>query len=307
MNKTIDFSTAKDTDGLQEILNLAYRALGNPIFVFNMEYELMAHSDGADNDDRICAEFMEFGKLGPETLEFFKNECFIDAVASCDGVTCLISDKLKYDRIFGQLYNKKQAPVADLVIVACEKPFAPDTKDLIKELCAVISKNFAKDEFFQIYGHIYQETIIKKLIEKDVENKGIYAGHVANIYSGLKDNVFVAVADMGKPGLDYDKLAQCRNAFESACPEFKYFVYSDRIIALISSESVRLSAECPRLKKLCRFAKSKGITIGVSECFENLYNLHIYYEQAAQALRDKQNSIGDDLNLFVFESSAARD
>ena len=155
MGKFINFFNTKKEDSIEKLLNEAYKKLGNPIFVFNMEYELMAHSYGADNDDRICAEFMQYGKLGPKTIEFFGNECFIDTVASCDGVTYLISDKLKYDRIFGQLYSKNNSPVADLVIVACEKPFEPNTPALVKELCATISKNLVKDEFYQIYGQTY--------------------------------------------------------------------------------------------------------------------------------------------------------
>jgi len=295
MIKLANIFKPKETTDTQEILNAAYKKLENPIFIFNMEYELMAHSDGADNDDRICAEFMEHGKLGSETLEFFKNECFIDAVANCDGVTYLVSDKLKYDRVFGQLYNKKLSPVADLVIVACEKEFEPNTKELVKELCEKISNAFAKNEFYQIYGQTYQETIVKKLIEKSIENKGIYAGHVANIDNGLKDNIFVAIADAGQPNQSYDNLARLRNLFENACPQFKHFIYSNYIITLISSENKQF--DMPKeFKKLRRLAKSKKIHIGISEGFENLFNMHIHYNQAMYAL----NSGLKDGNEFIF-------
>ena len=297
MNKLLDIFKTKEEHSMQEILNAAYKALGNPIFVFNMEYELMAHSDGADNDDRICAEFMQYGKLGLETLEFFNNECFIDAVASCDGITSLVSDKLKYDRIFGQLYNKKGSPVADLVIVACEKPFAQNEAELVRELCATISKNLAKNEFYEIYGQKYQERVIKKMIENDIEDRGIYAGHVANIDSGLKDNIFLAVTDIRKSNADYTELERYRILFERACPEFKHFIYSNHIVTLISSENTQLDT-ATNLKKFKKFAKSKHACVGISECFENLFNMHTYHNQAIQALNSSLKNGHESISFF---------
>jgi len=292
----------KETGSLQDILNAAYKALGNPIFVFNMEYELIAHSDGADNDDSICMEFLEYGKLGSETLEFFKNECFIDAVASCDGVTYLISDKLKYDRIFGQLYNKKRLPVADLVIVACEKPFEPNTANRVKELCEDVSKFFSKDTFYQVYGHAYQEAIVTKLIKGNIENKGIYAGHVANIDNGLKDNIFMAVGIFAQSDLTYNNLACHRDLFARTFPAFKWFVYGQHLVALISSATTEIDAT--ELKKLRRLLKHKGMRMGISDCFENLFTMHMHYAQALHALESSKHDGKESIFFFTAAYSA---
>ena len=277
--------------GLKYILDEAYKILGNPIFVFNMEYELIAHSEGYDNDDRICAEFVKYGKLGAETIEFFKDENFIDAVANCNGTTYLSSEKLKYDRIFGQLYNdnSKLCPVADLVIVACEQPFCKDMSDLIATLCTVISSAFAKDKFYKKYAVSYQENIAALLLDGKIENKGIYSGHLANIYNSLKNNIFLVAANI-ESGAAMQKLMQRRDAFSLACPDFKYYIYSGYIVMLLSFEEKTLNFQNKCLRKIFRLAKKFNMPLGISDCFENLFEMNEKYRQALLALEEAKKT-----------------
>ena len=196
--KTKQLNEIENGRGIQYILNKTHEIMGNPVLIFDMEYNLITASTDGINDDPIWCEFMTHGKLSDDTLEFFKNESFIDSVANCtqfDGVTYLFSSKLKYNRIFGQLYNKDQLPVADLVMVACENPFEDCTPELIKTVCDIISKEISQDEYYQSYGQNYQDDIIKKLIEDNIRDKGVYSGHVSNIEKGLKPNISLAVAD----------------------------------------------------------------------------------------------------------------
>ena len=286
--------------GLNYILEEAYKILGNPIFVFNMEYELLANSDGADNDDPICAEFMRNGKLGSQTTEFFKNEDFIDAVASCNGVVYLSSDKLKYDRVFGQLYNSKHLPVADLVIVASDKLFEEDIQPLVRTLCSVVSSELGKDKFYEEYGQSYQEGIVDLLADGKIENKGVYSGHVSNVDKDLKENIFLAVCNLPKESQTQSKLAYCRDTLKAACPVFKYFIHSNQIIILMSFNKKNLVVE-KDLKKILPLLEEFYARIGISSCFENLFEMNTYYKQALCALKDglKQKS---DKHVFLYKN-----
>ena len=282
--------------GLSYILNEAYKILGNPIFVFNMEYELIAHSDGYDNDDCICAEFVKYGKLSTETIEFLKNEDFIDAVANCHGTVYLTSEKLKYERIFGQLYSDKLSPVADLVIVACEKPFCEQSGELVAVLCALISSELAHDMLYKEYARDYQERIVGLLAGGKIEQREIYSGHVANIYNTLRDTIYVAVADISRSDSAVE-LSVCRDVLTRRCPDFRYYVYDNTIIMLLSFEGKEFSLEHEQIKKLSRLLRELNLRIGVSNSFENLFQMEIPYKQARQAV---QTANQDCTNRRIF-------
>lgn len=287
MHKTGDrlkqVKSLKNAKGIQYILNSAYEILGNPMLIFNMEYELIAYSEGAVTDDPIWGEFMTHGRLCDETVAFFKSESFIDEVANStifDGITYLISDKLKYDRIFGQIYNKEHQPVADLVAVACDRPFEDDTPELIATICSVISKRLGKSKFYQDYGQAYQENIIKELLDG---NKELHSSHVANIDKDLKANIFVAVADITQCDPACAKLMYFQDLFRRRRRSFKYAVYSNYIIILISSDSMTLCVK-KDLNKLYSLFKQHNIYVGISSGFQNLYELQNYYNKALEAL-----------------------
>ena len=276
--------------GLQYILDQIHDIMGNPALIFDMEYKLIASPTDAENDDPIWCEFMTLGKLNDETIEFFKNESFIDSVANCtqfEGVTYLFSDNLEYDRIFGQLYNGEQLPVADLVMVACENPFEEYTPELIKTACNILSEEISLDYDYKSYGQSYQESIIEKLIEGNISDKGLYSGHVSNIDRGLKSNIFIAVAEMPQTNSAYKNLIEFRDLLKHAEPDFKYSIYSDYVIILISSSKSEIIIE-EDLNNLVHLIKKEKINVGISSRFENLFVLQKYYLEAVHALKSAE-------------------
>jgi len=292
----------KNGKGIQYIINEAYKILENPILIHDMEYKLVVSPDGAISDDCIWNEFMISGKLCDETIEFCKNESFIDSVANCtnfDGVTYLISDKLKYNRIFGQLYTNNNMPVADLVMMACDKPFEDDTPELIETLCKVLSKELSQCKYYQDYAQTYQEALIRKLIEGDIEDKGLYSSHVSNINSGLKTNIFLAVADLAQNGSAHATLVYFRDLFKRTQPAFKYSIYADYIVILASSDYAVLNVK-KDLNKLNKLFKQQNIYAGISSNFENLYEMQIYYTEAVNALNNGSKS-NNDQRIFLYD------
>lgn len=275
----------KKCKGIQHLLNEFSIIIENPMLIHDMEYSLIAYTDGNIADDPIWNEFMAHGRLSRETIEFCMRECFIDAVSNCDGVTYLISDKLKYDRIFGQLYNSDHMPVADLCAVAYNKPFDKDAPALIKTICDKLSKELGGDDYYQNYGQTYQESIMRKLIEGTIEDRRLYSGHLANIYMGLKTNIYLVVADIAQSGAAHENLKYFKDLFMRTQPAFKYVIYDNYIVILISTNSKTFNAE-KNLAGLYELFEQNSIFFGISSSFENLFEMPIYYNEAVSALKN---------------------
>lgn len=272
----------KNGNGIQYILNEAYKILGNPILIHDMEYKLIDCNKNILVDDPIWIEFVSTGTVSNNWLEFFKNECFIESAANTKKVTFLISDSLKYPRIYGKLFNKDKLQVGCACMVAYNKPFEDQDPEIFEMICDTISEEFGRTEYYQKYGQMYFDILIKELIH-GIEDKELYAAHIESIYMHLKNNIYLAVVDFSKCNSEHSSLEYYRNLFKHLYPSFKYAIYLNYIIIMISTDNnfMNIKKELRCFKKI--FEKD-NIYMGISSCFYNLYELPKYYNEAIDKL-----------------------
>lgn len=269
-------------EGIDYLLQEAYAILGNPILIHDMEYKAVALNKNAVTDDPIWNAYATKGTVGRKWLDFFKNECFLEAAANAKTITFLTSDKLKYNRIFGKLFNKNNIQIGCAVLLACDKPFADEDPILFEELCAILSAEFGKNDFYNVYGQAYFEKLMKELIA-GVEDAALYAAHVESIYLHLKSNLYLAVVDIGKCDPTYTKLTHYRDLLKKTQPEYAYAIYGNSILIIIGTDSPKLYIE-KDIHQLHRFFHENNIYAGISESFENLFELGKYYRKALAAM-----------------------
>lgn len=281
--KKIDqIKTLKNGKGIQYLLDEAYKIIGNPMILFDIEYNLLAYTN-VFTDDPIFSEIIAKGNFSYETQKFFMEEGFIDSVASAKTVTFMLSEKLKYERILGKVFDKDHLQVANLVIVANNRRFEDESPMVLEAFCEVLSHEIIKNEFYQNYGLMYQENYIKKLIDGSLEEKRLYAGHIEIVYTGLKDYLHLVVADITQCDPELTKLIYFRDLFKKEQSTYKYSIYSNYIVIIMSSDEIEQNVrkDLTRLEKIFRRNK---IYAGVSSQFENLFELPKYYQEAISAL-----------------------
>lgn len=270
----------KNSKGIQYLLNAGSRILGNPIYIHDIDYRLIANTENIATDDYLWNELVTIGKHSEDSIDLFKNEYFIDAMANAKIITLLVSDKLKYDRIIGKVLSKNNVMAACAGIIACNKPFDEDDSIAFEILCKKLSKEISKSEFYSTYAEEHQEAVINKLIDGSIIDKKLYTRRVAEVYEGLKNYLYIAVADIGA---NKNKVTYFKNMFKQAQPKFKYSVYGDNVIIIFSSDDITLNVK-KELKKLNKIIEENGICVGISNCFENLFELRKYYIEAFRAL-----------------------
>jgi len=298
-NKRKQLEALKNVKGIQCILNKAYKILGNPILTHDDEYKLIAYTDNITTDDPIWVEIVTNGTVGPERLEFYKNEYFFDTVANAEKITFLLSDKLKYDRIFGKIYDKDYIQVGCACMVACNKPFDETDPELFEIVCDLITRELEEDEFYNQYGQSYLETLVSGLIDGDFKDKKLYTAHVEIVYKHLKTYIYLSVVDVNQCGAGPAQLAYYRDLFKNTEPAFKYSVYSNYILIIFSTENVVMNAE-KDMNKLNQIFIENNMFVGISSSFENLFELHKYYQEATDALNYGINS-HDGGQIFLYD------
>lgn len=295
----------KNGKGIPYLLQKAYAILENPILMHDMEYKVIAHNENVVTDDPIWIEYATNGTVGADWLDFFKNECFIETAANAKTITFLTSDKLQYNRIFGKLFNKNNIQIGCACMVACNKPFEEEDSLLFEEICAVFSKEFGKNQYYTDYGQAYLEKLLAELIA-GISDKDLYTAHVESIYMHLQTNLYFAVADIGEATSDAAKLAQCRDAFRKTQPEYTYAVYDKYVLIIISIDDSQLYVE-KHLKQLYRLFRKNMIRVGISSCFDNLFELPRYYKEACKALQAGLENAAQGVFLYEQLSGTAHD
>jgi len=283
--------------GVQYILDEAYRILGNPILTHDMEYKVIAYNEN-ETDDPIWNEFMTTGMVGHDRLVFYRDECFFEMAADAGKITFLLSDKLKYDRLFGKLFTKDSIQIGCACMTATEKPFEEVDPILFEIVCDILNKEFCNSELYQSYGQAYMETLIGQLIENNIEDIGFYIATIESLYIGLKSILRVAVLDINQCNPTYTKLTYFRDIFKQAQPDFKYAVFSNYILILMSSDSTILHIE--DLNKLYTLFEKNNMYIGISDCFENLFDLREHYKEAISALNHGLKNNGRQ-RIFLYD------
>lgn len=272
-------------NGIQYLLNEACKILGNPILTHDMDYKTIAYTENIVTDEPIWNEFVTTGMVGYDRLLFYKDECFFEAAANAKKITFLLSDKLKYDRIFGKLFTKNSIQIGCACMVACYKPFEDDTPELFEIFCDILSKEFCKSKFYQNYGQAYMETLLTQLIEKRIIDADLYTAQIESVYIGFDSILRVAIADISQFDPEYTKLEYFRDLFKHARPDYKYAIYSQYIVIIMSSKKEIFDAK-EALNKLNTLFNQRNIYVGISSGFENLFELQKYYAEAVNALHD---------------------
>lgn len=269
----------KNGIGVQRLIDEASKILGNPLLVFNTEYELLAHTE-VITDDAFWNELVTQGTFGKESQQLFVDEGFVEEVANSR--IALLRSENRYDRISGKLYNKNNSFVSNLLIVACNKPFGENDQMVFEIICKLLTKEISKNEFFQEYEQTHQESIIKNLLDGNYDIKQDIA-QVSILYDSLGPSLYIAVLDISFCNIENSNTDYFIKLLRTSMPRFKYATYSGYILMIISTNNDTLDVG-NELRHLIKFLEQNNIYAGISGRFENLFDLNKYYSDAQKSL-----------------------
>lgn len=299
----------KNGKGIAYILNESYEILGNPIVMFDTSYNLLACVDGIVTDDWLWNEITTLGTFSHETVDFFNTENFIEAYAQADVVALMKSDKLKYDRVEGKLFDKDGVQLGNINVVSCMKPFEDGDMELIGILCEILSVELQNSEFYKKIDRVYQESLLSNLLDGKIQDNEIVKAKIAELYEELKTNLYLAIADITKYDHTLTHLAYFRDLFKKIQAEYKYYIHLNDIVIIISTDNTMLNIKND-LSKLNEFFIKYKIYAGISSGFQDLLKLREYYREAINALNYGLNGKGlqhifkyDDIRIEHFLNS----
>lgn len=275
----------KNCLNLQLLINEAYKILGNPVILYDADWKILAYAEGVITDDPLWNNHINDGAI-EGNVETYLNAGFIDLLISKDKVLIMESEQLKYSRIFGKIFDKDGNLMAGVSIVASDKPFEEGDLVLTEAICKILSDEILKIPYYQGFAQMKLESCINMLISKELRdlNDRLYVSlFVEMVYRGLKNNLYLAVADISQRDPTYTKLEYYRDLFKRIRPAFKYSIYANYIVIIMSTDEISFHPK-KALARLNRFFEQDHIRVGISNRFENLFDLRKYFNEAVYAL-----------------------
>ena len=288
MNIIEQIKALENGNGIQYLLNSAYRIFNNPLLMFNADYNLIAFTD-VQFDDPIWNEFVTTGILSLETLEFLAKEHMTEDVVNAEKIVTIKRDKLKYARMSGHITNRDKITIGLATMYEYKTPFTSESMAAFEVLTDKIILEIRDYDYFTMFAMTYHEDKINLLLDGTVKNPLLYNPHAQILYSGFEDYIYVAVVSLERynilDNVHHSRLEYFKSMLKTKYKSFKYSVYEDYIVMLMSSKHKNFYG-AQFFAALAVFFEQKGLTMGVSGSFENMYELRQYYDQAVAVLKD---------------------
>ena len=297
MLKQID--ALENGKGIQYLLDSSYNVIHHPIVMFDTFYTLIAYTNVLI-DDPILNELVTTGTISMKTQEFIAREQFTELAANANRSVAMISEYLERPRLTGYIYNSENIKVAVLTMVLDTLPIDTKTVEAFDRLLCKFDSEIRDIEYYRNYGKAYHERLINMLLDGTIKDVSIYTPHVQILYDGFKDYLFVAVIDISKSRIYNKNPEYFKSMLHSMRREYKYAIFNGYIVMIMSSDSQGLN-DSMLLRIPLDFINQNNLLVGISESFENLFELRAHYDRAVETLRAGINSKSDE-RIFICDA-----
>ena len=286
MNKPEQIKALENGNGIQYLLDSAYKIFNNPLYVVDADYNLLAFTE-APVDDPIWAELITTGTYSMEALESLAKERFIENFLNAEKTMILKSDRFKYRRLSGHIHVRGNKGIGLVAMYEFNTSFDPECIEAFGMLSDKISDEIRDYEYFITLMFEFHEDRINKLLDTVVKNPFLYNPQAQMLYDDFDDYLYVAVVSPERNNIlehvYQSRLAYFKSMLKTKFQLYKYSVYADYIVMLMSSKHSFFNGARFFTSHAALFEQN-GLFMGISGSFENIYELRKYYDQAICAL-----------------------
>lgn len=283
--------------GVQEIIDIGFKFLGNPILVIDASYKVLAFTKNIQVDDPnwYLSEknnYLEYKYISSEDMR--KNF----AEASKSNYPVLHKPKNKNFEVIHAAIGFDNKVIGYLIIPNHKKPFEEGDMELAQLLKNVLSLELQKNKFFQNSKGIIYEYFIADLLEGNVTDSRIIAERALSLNWVLHKNLYVLTIKKNKDKVDnlsHDGLSEL---IRNLIPGSRAVFYNNNIVVIISRKKTIFPET--DFNNLLEFLKKNELIGGVSCCFHSPAEIRDHYHNSLIAI-DLGSQMYKNQFLYYYE------
>ena len=273
--------------GVRHLTDSAYVIFDNPLYVIDSFYNLIAFS-GLSPGEVFWDELIKTGTFSVDAMVQMADENIVRDVSYSDKIVRLSSDKWKGGIITGHIFNGDNIWVGETSMYETI-PFDSEGIAAFDMLTCKISAEIREYDYFLRLPSMFFGNTIGKLLDKTALNTPVSNPQAQIIHYGLDRYLYVAVVEAAPNSMLEDvrrnRLLYFQSLLKMRYRSSRYALHGDRIVMLMGSKLGDYDKSMPLGWDLSLFERN-GLYAGVSDSFEDIYDLRKHYEQASAALQN---------------------
>ncbi|MCL2066691.1 MAG: hypothetical protein FWG99_04425 [Treponema sp.] len=288
MNILEQVEALENGKGIQYLVDSAYMIFNNPIYMVDAYYNLIAYSDNPI-DDPYWNVTIEKGTFPTNPLlDLIDKENMLLVITASKKCVLVKYEKWKFGRMTGQIFNRDKNWVGQATMHA-HIPFDEERTAAFEMLTDKISDEIHDYDYFSKLPTAFHNDIINRFLDKNVEKTMGSIPQTQVMQYGLEKYFYLAVVRVARNSIlenvHRNRLSYFRSLLKTRYKRFKYAIYSDDIIMLMSSKEKNFYGKSFFAADNV-LLEENGMYIGISDCFENLLETRQYYDKALAALEN---------------------
>ncbi len=269
--------------GLQHIIDVGYEVLGNPMFVSDMGYNVLAFNQNAEVGDPSWPTTEHEEEFeGYERIKKLNDSGVFERLYTSE-VPCIEHFDYSPTRWMAHKLTIKEKNIGHIAVVESNKIFLDADLELLQFLCSIVASELQKENvqsshFENEFEHFLLDLLVEKITKTDTIQK---QGKKLNLNS-QKYSMIVTIS----PDQKNEKvmsLSYLKSIINRLLGTEKSIVYQNKIIVLLQSHRKEGFAKVVE-NKLRDFLVTNKMSAGISPCFQELTELKTHYLKSVKAL-----------------------
>lgn len=268
---------------LQQMCDMIYDILGNPVFINDMAHTTLAYTKTVDIDDVNWQTQVVHSKLERSVINQTREVGSIHETSAETQKPVLVTDNaVPVPRIIKALSVDGQV-VGVMVAASYLRPFGPEDMELVDLISAFVAVQVVKERGGHAGGNRSLENYLFNILEgehvtrEQVKKRLDVLGYVSR-----PNNYVLCISLEGRGEGEDEELEPVLEEFRQI-PRCCTFLYNSMLVCLCDSDTeiTHWEGEKTRLTELLR---RRGMVAGVSRRFGGIEHLKEHYHQAQDAL-----------------------
>ncbi|MDQ7092312.1 helix-turn-helix domain-containing protein [Desulfosporosinus sp. PR] len=276
--------TLTKDSGLQDLVDLGYRMLGNPFTITDLSVKLLASTGETQvTDDPVWNELQKNKNFIFQTYSYYAKNSLFEQIANNEDPFYWLDPYCKYPRIIGKI-SIHNRDMAVLVVCAHNREFKASDKDIVSILCDACSIELQKNKYIHLSPGLLHQNFLLDLLERNIEDGRIIAERMKVLNLKLKRKLFVLNLDTQNLDISKSTLPYLREEIEKKLANAKAVIYNHNLVILASCENELHFLEV-ELKALKAFITNNNLQAGISRSFTDLTEVREHYLESLEALK----------------------
>ena len=283
--------------GIQEIVDIGYEFLGNPILVTDLGHKVIAYTNvDVDNhpwNSIINAGYVPYNNVVNQEFKEFLEKAKIDS----SPILLYTNNK---DTILRNVITMGSKLLGVINVIEHFKKIENNDIEIVKLLSYSISMSLQKNKFICNSRGVASEYFLKDLFDGRIIHKETIEERIKFLDWNLKKNIYIIAIRSETLGTHAVSTIM-KNLQEIVSGSRAVFYNQD--ILLVFSQDKEISQDEEKLFLFRKLLRKERMYAGISRCFKSLIEINEHYNQAVKTL-EIGKIINSGENLFHYEDFA---